>query len=72
MRTTKHGSLHETGFLRLPDVLELIPVSKSVWWEGCRQGRFPKGVKLSARCTAWRVEDILLLINDMSTEEYTK
>ena len=32
-------------FLRLPDVLRIIPISKSSWWRG-REGRFPKPVKL--------------------------
>ena len=35
-----------TGFLRLPQIMELVPVSKSAWWEGCRTGRFPKPVKI--------------------------
>jgi prophage regulatory protein len=35
-----------------------IPVSKSTWWAGVKDGRFPKPVKLSTRVTAWRVEDI--------------
>lgn len=36
--------------LRLSQVLNLIPVSKSVWWEGCKTGRFP-GVELSGSKT---------------------
>lgn len=48
----------ETGFLRLPQILAIIPISKSSWWEGCRSGRFPKPVKLGPRTTVWRVEDI--------------
>lgn len=69
-------SLPETGFLRLPQIVgrsadpergtpaipSLIPVSRSTWWEGVRTGRYPKPVKIGARCTAWRVEDILALI----------
>lgn len=55
------------GFLRLPQVLELIPVSKSTWWAGCKSGRYPQPVKLSARTTAWRVEDIEALIKKMNT-----
>ena len=51
-----------TGFMRLPQILQLIPVSKSAWWQGCREGRFPKPVKLGPRTTAWRVEDIATLI----------
>jgi predicted DNA-binding transcriptional regulator AlpA len=52
----------EAGFLRLPDVLKLIPVGKTCWWAGVKSGRFPKSVKLSARCTAWRTDDINRLI----------
>jgi prophage regulatory protein len=56
----------DTGFLRLPQVLSVIPLGKTVWWEGVRSGRFPKSVKLSPRCTAWRVEDIRQLIKTLS------
>jgi prophage regulatory protein len=51
-----------TGFLRLPQVLELVPVSRSTWWAGVRDGRYPASVKLGARITAWRAEDIRHLI----------
>src|SRR6476469_7972986 len=56
----------ETGFLRLPQVLSVIPLGKTSWWEGVKAGRFPKPVKLSARCTAWRAEDIRELIKILS------
>jgi prophage regulatory protein len=52
----------ETGFLRLPQVLSVFPVGKTCWWEGVKTGRYPKPIKLSARCTAWRAEDIRELI----------
>jgi predicted DNA-binding transcriptional regulator AlpA len=54
--------LPETGFLRLPAVLKVFPVSKSTWWAGVKDGRFPEPVKLSPKITAWRVEDIKNLI----------
>lgn len=62
--------LPETGFLRLPQIIgdakrgipAVIPVSKSTWWEGCRNGRYPKPVKLGPRTTAWNVADIRALI----------
>lgn len=50
--------LPETGYLRLRQVLTVIPVSKSTWWAGVSSGRFPQPVKLGPRTTAWRVEDI--------------
>jgi len=55
-----------TGFLRLAQVLRLIPLGKTCWWNGVKSGRFPKPVKLSARCTAWRAEDIRELIKTLS------
>jgi len=56
--------LPETGFMRLPQVLSFFPVGKTCWWEGVKSGRYPKPVKLSARCTAWRAEDIRELIKN--------
>lgn len=49
--------------LRLPQVLDRIPVSKSTWWAGIRKGIFPRPVKLSPRTTAWRESDIDILCN---------
>ncbi len=56
-----------TGLVRLPRILAPhgpIPVSKSSWWQGVKDGRYPKPVKLGPRITAWRVEDIRALINE--------
>jgi prophage regulatory protein len=52
------SSLPETGFVRQPQVLEVIPVSKSTLWRRVRAKTFPAPVKLSPRVTAWRAEDI--------------
>lgn len=54
-----------TNLLRLRAILAPhgpIPVSKSTWWAGVKDGRFPKPIKLGARITAWRAEDIDRLI----------
>lgn len=56
------NTLPETGFVRLPEVLKVFPVSKSTWWAGVKEGRYPKSVKLGPKMTAWRVEDIRNLI----------
>ena len=59
------NTLPETGFLRLRSIIGPngpIPVSKSTWWAGVKDGRFPKPHKLGARITVWRVEDIRELI----------
>ena len=68
--------LPETGYLRLNQIIgkpnstespsPLLPISKSSWWNGVKEGRFPAPVKLSARITAWRVEDIRELIERLA------
>lgn len=72
----QHHSLPQTGYLRLTQIVgdkkagipAVIPVSKSTWWLGVKTGRYPQPVKLSERCTAWRVSDILALIEKASGE----
>ncbi|MEH6725488.1 MAG: AlpA family phage regulatory protein [Hyphomicrobiales bacterium] len=62
---SNRNELPQTGFVRLSAILAPsgpIPVSKSTWWAGVKDGRFPKPVKLGPRITAWRVDDIRTLI----------
>jgi predicted DNA-binding transcriptional regulator AlpA len=61
---TTHVYFHSNTdpLLRLPQVLALIPISKSQWWEGVRTGRFPKPIKLGPRTTCWKTSDIVALI----------
>jgi len=66
MPQTVHSQLiPHAGFMRLPQVLQIIPVGKSTWWAGIKSGRFPQGVKLGPRTTAWRVEDIRQLLQEL-------
>jgi predicted DNA-binding transcriptional regulator AlpA len=56
--STTIQQLPQTGYVRLPTILRVFPVSRSTWWEGVRQQRYPQPVKLGPRITAWKVEDI--------------
>ena len=50
-----------SGLVRVKQILAPIgpiPVSKSTWWAGVKEGRFPQPLKLGPRTTVWRVEDI--------------
>ena len=51
--------------LRLPQVLQRFPVSKSKWWAGVRQGDYPQPIRHGSRCTFWRAEDIDKLIEEV-------
>jgi len=60
------------GYLRLnqivgnskstPPIAAIIPISKSSWWKGVKEGRYPQPVKLRPRMTAWRTSDIQAFI----------
>ena len=68
--------LPETGYLRLPRIIgdakkgipALIPVCRSQWWRGVKEGRFPAGVKLGPRTRAYPVESIRSLITKINAE----
>ncbi|GHV54375.1 hypothetical protein FACS1894206_07030 [Deltaproteobacteria bacterium] len=62
-------SIPSIGFLRLPQILTIFPISKSAWWEGCKTGRFPRPIKLGPRTTAWKAEDIAALVQTLGNQE---
>jgi prophage regulatory protein len=45
-------------FLRLKQVLELIPVGKTTIWRWVQEKRFPQPTKLTARTTVWKLSEI--------------
>ena len=63
------------GFLRLNQIVvnkttpAIIPISKSSWWAGVKEGRFPQPVKLGKRTTVWRISDIRFLIEKKPQSE---
>lgn len=66
-------SIQPESFLRLrqilgdrsvtPPIPPIVPVGKTAWWAGVKDGRFPQPVKLGPRITAWRAVDILALLD---------
>lgn len=65
-----------TGFLRLsqiignrnvsPPIPAIIPISRSTFLAGIKSGRYPlKPVKLSERATAYRVEEVMALLDSL-------
>lgn len=61
-------SLPETGFLRLRQVLQLIPIGSTRWYAGVKAGEFPAPVSLGPRAKAYRVSDIRALIERLNAQ----
>ena len=45
-------------FLRVWDVEQQTGLKKSAIYAGCRAGTFPKPIRLSHRCVAWRETEV--------------
>jgi predicted DNA-binding transcriptional regulator AlpA len=63
MTTTPTGS--SESLIKLPIVLQRFPVSRSMWFKGIKDGRYPAGIKLGPRASAWRSSDIDKLISSL-------
>ena len=44
----------------------ILPISRSHFWTKVKTGEYPQPIKLSARVTVWRSEDIAALIDSLS------
>ncbi len=63
--------LPQTGFLRLKSIIGpngVLPISRSSWYKGVQENRYPKPVYLAPRTAAWRVEDIKALLEKLGSQ----
>ena len=66
--------LPEAGFVRLKQIIgdpksgtpALLPIGRSSWWAGVKSGRYPRGHKLGPKTTAWKVEDIRRILENVA------
>lgn len=56
------NTYNNDALMRLPDVLEIVPVCRASWYAGIKAGRFPQPVRLGPRCVAWRQSDVHRLV----------
>ena len=61
--------LKYTALIKLPDVLQLYPVSRASWYNGIKLGKYPPPIKIGPRSSAWRLSDIYKLIEDVGAEK---
>jgi prophage regulatory protein len=62
---TQSLNLPETGFVRLPQILHVIPIGRSTWWRWVKEGKAPKGKKLGPQTVVWNVQDIRQLLAEI-------
>ena len=42
----------------------ILPISRSSWYKGISEGRYPKPIRLGPRISVWKESDIQKLINE--------
>lgn len=54
-------------FLSVKEVCQRLSIGKSTVWAWSMENKFPKPVRLSSRCTRWRLSDIVSWEQDMAS-----
>jgi predicted DNA-binding transcriptional regulator AlpA len=62
MKNITEANLPTVGYVRLPVILAVFPVSAATWWNMVKDGRAPKSVKLGPRITAWKASEIRAML----------
>ena len=47
----------------IKEVLEIVQLGRTAWYDGIRKGRYPEPVRLSKRTSRWRLSDIKRLVD---------
>ena len=56
MKSVEQGSGGRV--LRAKDAAAFLALGESTFWRWCQQGKLPRGIRLSARCTVWKRDDL--------------
>jgi len=70
MNDLNDSNIEELGYLRLKNVLEIIPVSRSTWYLWVQCGIAPKPTSISLRIAAWKVREIKELLVEIDKPEW--
>jgi len=54
------------GYLRLKQVLKLLPISESSFRRGQKTGKYPQPVRLGSKTSAYRTSTIAKLLDDLA------
>lgn len=60
------AELPAEGYVRLAQIIgpgKPLPISRSSWWRGVKDGVYPQPVRLGPNTTVWRVQDIRKLLS---------
>ncbi|OWF65088.1 hypothetical protein B6A14_04555 [Polynucleobacter hirudinilacicola] len=57
----------EVTLMRIPQILEVIPISKSKFWLMVQKGEFPKPIKIG-RSSFWTIDQVQAFIRERTKQ----
>lgn len=63
MSQTITDPAHNAGAIRAKSAASFLGIGESTFWRWVKEGRLPKGTRLSARATVWKREDLERFLN---------
>jgi len=67
MQTTNEHFSH--GVMRAKEASAFLGLGESTFWRWAKDGRLPKGTRLSARATVWRIADLEAFIERQAASQ---
>jgi prophage regulatory protein len=61
------NSNSEVTLMRIPQILEVMPISKSKFWLMVQKGEFPKPIKIR-RSSFWTIEQVQTFIREKTRQ----
>jgi prophage regulatory protein len=61
------NSNSEVTLMRIPQILEVMPISKSKFWLMVQKGEFPKPIKIG-RSSFWTIEQVQAFIRERTNQ----
>jgi prophage regulatory protein len=67
MMSQSNNQIPPITLMRIPQILKVMPVSKSKFWLMVQKGEFPKPIKIG-RSSFWTIEQVQVFIRERSSQ----
>jgi prophage regulatory protein len=67
MMSQSNNQIPPITLMRIPQILKVMPVSKSKFWLMVQKGEFPKPIKIG-RSSFWTIEQVQVFIRERSVQ----
>jgi prophage regulatory protein len=67
MMSQSNNQIPPITLMRIPQILKVMPVSKSKFWLMVQKGEFPKPVKIG-RSSFWTIEQVQAFLRERSAQ----